>query len=190
MYARDVDDTPDRGSAGELPEWYMPPRMIGGYVAGPVLMGRSDGLVVMVRQVVAYPAGLEVEIEAHARGPAPGGPPPDPGAGSLGGHVDLNFRLRLADGRDVAQDDEAGLRSGRGPMLVVSRSESSSGGPGDREDVRLTLWIWSPAPRTPGPLTVVCSWPRRGLREAGLVLEADAIEAAALRARPFWTEGS
>jgi hypothetical protein len=173
---------PSNGSAGDLPEWYMPPQMVGGYVTGPVLMVRSDGVVVAARQVVAYPVGFEVEIEAHARGLSPGGPPPDPAI--FTSHTELQFRLRLADGRDVAQDDETGLHTGRGPMLAVSRYESSSGGPDDREDIRLSLWIWTLPP--PGPLTVVCSWPRRGVQEATLVLDADAIRTAALQAQPFW----
>jgi hypothetical protein len=90
--------------------------------------------------------------------------------------------------RQAAQDDDAGLRSGRGPMLVAVRSESGSGGPDDRQDVRLTLWIWPLPP--PGPLTLTCSWPGRGLHDARLVLDADAIRAAASRAQPFWPEPS
>lgn len=184
MYALDVLEIPGNGSAGDLPEWYMPPQMIGGYVTGPVLIGRSDGLVVAARQVLAYPVGLEVEVEAHARGSSPGGSPPGPVG--FTGHPQLRFRLRLADGRNVLQDDETGLRSGRGPMMVVSKSESSSGGPDDDEDVRLTLWIWPLPP--PGPLTVACSWPRRGLQDASLVLDADAIRTAAFQAQPYWPE--
>jgi hypothetical protein len=67
MYALDVLEEPGNDSAGDLPGWYMPPQMIGGYVTGPVLIGRSDGLVVAVRQVLAYPVGVETEVEAHAR---------------------------------------------------------------------------------------------------------------------------
>ena len=186
MYAPDVGEMPGNGSADDLPEWCMPPRMIGGYVTGPVLIGRSDGLVVAARQVLAYPAGVEAEMEAHARGSSPGGTPPGPLG--LPGHPELRFRVRFADGRDAAQDDETGLRSGRGPMLVVSNSESSSGGPDDREDMRLTLWIWPLPP--PGPVTVTCSWPRRGLQDASLVLDGDAIAAAASQAQPFWPEPS
>jgi hypothetical protein len=45
----------------------MPPPMIGGHVTGPVLIWQSDRLVVAVRHVVAFPAGVEVEVEAHSR---------------------------------------------------------------------------------------------------------------------------
>lgn len=142
MYALGVLEKPGNDSAGDLPGWwYMPPQMIGGYVTGPVLIGRSDGLVVAVRQVLAYPVGVEAEVEAHARRSSAGGAPP-PGPVDLTGHPQLRFGVRFADGRSVVQDDETWLRSGRGPMLVISGSESSSGGPDDREDVRLTLWIW------------------------------------------------
>ncbi len=112
------------GGAAGLPDWLMPPRMIGGHVTGPVLSERSGGLVVAARQVLAFPAGVEVEVEAHAHG-SPGGTAPV--VADLAGHPPLRFHVRFAGGREAAQDDEAGLRSGRGPC-------------------------WSPARRVPGEL--------------------------------------
>jgi hypothetical protein len=161
----------------------MPPQMIGGYVTGPVPVARSGGLVIVARQVLAFPAGVEVEVEAHARGSraGTGAVPAD-----LPGHPPLQFHVRFADGRQAAQDDEAGLRSGRGPMLVITGSQVSSGGPDDRQDVRLSVWIWPLPP--PGPVTVTCSWPSRALPAARLVLDGDAIQAAAGRAQPYWQE--
>jgi hypothetical protein len=155
----------------------MPPPMIGGHVTGPVLITRSDQFVVAVRHVVAFPVGVEIEVEAHSRGIGPG---PD----DLNGLPDLRFRVGFADGRETAQDDEAGLRSGTGPMLIVTGSEGSSGGPGDDEHFRMSLWLWPLPP--PGPVTVTCSWPDRGRQDAGIVLDGDAIRAAAGQARPFW----
>jgi hypothetical protein len=155
--------------------------MLGGYVTGPLLISRSDRVVVAVRQVIAFPAGVEAEVEAHARGPQPAQPqrgplhPPE---------HSLRFRVQFADGRQAAQDDEAGLRNGRGPALVVSSSESSSGGPDDGEDIRMTLCIWPLPP--PGPVIVTCSWPSRGLGDTRVVLDANAIRAAASQAQPFW----
>jgi hypothetical protein len=46
----------------------MPPPMTSGHVTGPVLIWQSDRLVVAVRHVVAFPVGVEVEVEAHSRG--------------------------------------------------------------------------------------------------------------------------
>jgi hypothetical protein len=163
----------------------MPPPMIGGYVTGPVVITRSGSLVIAARQVLAFPAGVEVEAEAHARASRAGTAPVP---AELPGHPPLKFGVRFADGREAAQDDETGLRSGRGPMLVVTGAQISSGGSDDPEDVRLTLWIWPLPP--PGPVTVTCSWPSRGLRDARLVLDGDAIQAAARRAQPFWPEPS
>ena len=160
----------------------MPPQMIGGYVTGPVPVARSGSLVIVARQVLAFPAGIEVEVEAHARGPLAGTVPVP---ADLAGHQPLQFHVRFADGRQAAQDDEAGLRSGRGPMLVITGCQVSSGGPDDREDVRLTVWIWPLPP--PGPVTVTCSWPSRGLRAARLGLDGDAIQDAARQAQPFWS---
>ncbi|MFD5142235.1 hypothetical protein [Streptomyces sp. NPDC058401] len=188
-------EDPDRGSAYDPPEWHAPPRMVGGHVAGPVVIARTDGVVVVARHVLAYPAGLEIEMEAHARGPSsPPDPPPDPPqppGGPVFDPADLtgpawpSFRLRLGDGAVVEQDDETGLRDGRGPVMVVSGYEGSWGGPEGGGDVRMTLWIWPLPP--PDPLTVSCAWPERGLRDAALVLDGDAVRAAALLARPFWT---
>lgn len=174
--------------------------MIGGHVAGPVVIGRTDGVVVVARQVLAHPVGLEIDVEAHARGaiPTPGAASSFPGVSSPPGGPELDpmgfagpaqpdFRLRLADGREVVQDETTGLRDGRGPTMVVSGYEGGWGGPDGGVDVRLTLWIWPLPP--PGPLALSCAWPERGLRDAVLVLDGDAVRAAALRARPFWAEG-
>jgi hypothetical protein len=72
-----VLETPGGNSAADLPEWFMPPPMTGGYVAGPVPITRSGSLVIAARQVLAFPAGVEVEVEAHARG-SRAGTTPDP----------------------------------------------------------------------------------------------------------------
>ncbi len=71
-------------------------------------------------------------------------------------------------------------------MLMVTGFQASSGGPDDPEDMRLTLWIWPLPP--PGPVTVTCSWPSRVLHAARLVLDGDAIRAAASQAQPLWPE--
>ena len=161
----------------------MPPQMIGGYVTGPVLIARSDRFVLAARQVLAFPVGVEVEVEAHGRGTFPGKTAPrDPE--DLTGLQQLRFRVQFADERKAAQDDEAGLRSGLGPMLIVNGFEGSSGGPDGREDVRLTLWIWPLPP--PGPVTIGCSWPGSGLQNAGLVLDSGSMRVAASQTQPFW----
>jgi len=185
MYAPRMRLTRGSGGAGDLPEWYMPPQMIGGFVTGPALITRSDRVVVALRQVLAYPTGFEIELEAHARGSSAAETHDDP-LDFAGQHRQLRFRLRLADGTDVIHDDEAGLRGGGGPALMVSKSERSSGGPENKEHIRLVLWA-SPLP-PPGPLTLACSWPNRGLVGAELALDADAILVAAHEAQPFWPD--
>lgn len=168
-------------SARDVPQWGSPPQMLGGHVTGPVLIGRSERVIVAARQVLAFPDGFEVDVEAHAQGPAtltPGTVQHEPD--SAGG---LRLGLRLSDGRQAAQDDEAGLRSGSGPTLMVHGSESGHGD--SRADVRMTLWAWPLPP--PGPVTLTCTWLRYGLAEAHLVLDGDEVRSAATRARPFWT---
>ena len=82
----------------------MPPRMIGGYVTGPILIGRSDGLLVAVRQVLAYPAGVEPGWRPHARRSTADGVPPGPA--DLTAHPQLPFSVRFANDRSAVQDDE------------------------------------------------------------------------------------
>jgi hypothetical protein len=161
----------------------MPPQMIGAHVSGPALIGRSDRAVVVTRQVLAFPTGVQFEVDAHARG-ARDVPTSAAVFDDLPREIDLRFRLRFSDGREAAQDDEAGLRTGRGPILMLSRSENSHGGSEDCEDAHLILWSW-PLPPS-GPVQLTCSWPRYGLCDKSLVLDGDAILAAALRAQPFW----
>jgi hypothetical protein len=104
LYAPDVPQIPNYGDAHRLPEWYGPPQMVGGYGTGPLLIRRSDRVVVAVRQVIAFPAGVEAEVEAHARGPRSAGPL-DPAE-----YSPLRFRIQFPDGRQADQNDEAGLR--------------------------------------------------------------------------------
>jgi hypothetical protein len=146
--------------------------MLGGHVAGPRLIAQEPNLVVAIRQILAYPNGVEIDVEAHAHGPSADG-------------ATLSFGVRFADGTEVVQDDEYWLRSGRGPTLMVSKSERGSGGPDNHEDALLSLWLWPLPP--PGPLTLTCSWQRRGL-EASTALDGDAIRVAAGQAVPFWPE--
>ena len=181
LYAPGVPEMRDYGNGHHPPEWSGPPEMVGGYVMGPLLMSQSDRVVVAVRQVLAFPTGVEADVEGHARGQRTG-PPRE--QRDLAEHPSLRFRVQFADGTQAAQDDEAGLRSGRGPTLFVRGFESSSGGPDGGEDIRMTLWIWPLPP--PGPVTLACSWPSRGLDEAAVILDAAAVRAAASQAQPFW----
>src|SRR5260370_329425 len=70
-----------------------------------------------------------------------------------------------------------------GTMMVIG-SEVSWGGRGGDEHVRMWLWLWPLPP--PGPVTVTCSWPGRGLQDASIVLDGDAVRAAATQALLFW----
>ncbi len=178
-----VPEISGNGGAYDLPEWSMPPPMIGGHVAGPAVIGRSDLAVVATRQVLAFPTGVQLEVDAHARG-ASAGPTSATAFEYLTREPDLRFRLRFSDGREAAQDDEAGLRTGRGPILMVRGAESSHGDPETGEDAHLILWAWPLPP--PGPVELMCSWPSYGLRDKSLILDGDAIRAAALDAQPFW----
>ena len=187
---RNVQISSGESWAGEPVSWHRPPRMIGGHAAGAVVIASSDAYVVAVRQVLAYPVGVEFDVEAHARrlklhGAQSDSDPVDPfDPIDPDGPARPRFCVRFGDGPEAAQDDEAGLRSGRGPMMVMSGCESSYGGPDDPVDMRLTLWI-TPLPPS-APITVTCTWPAQGLRGAAIVLDGDVIHTAAESAQPFW----
>ena len=172
----------------DLPEWTGPPKMVGGHVAGPRFIARSENVVVAIRQVLAYPNGVEINVEAHAHGPSVDGSSPvrvPSSADEVFFNHQPRFAVRFADGTEVVQDDEYWLRGGHGPTLMVSGARRGSGGPDNPEDAIVTLWLWPLPP--PGPLTLTCSWQRRGL-DASTVLDGDAIRAAAEQAMPFWPE--
>ncbi|MFC1438820.1 hypothetical protein ABUW04_11170 [Streptacidiphilus sp. N1-10] len=161
-----------------IPEWSMPPPMVGGHVTGPVVVARSERAILIVRQVLAYSNGLGIEVEAYGRGTyrQEQGRGPDLDHG-------LRFSLLIADGRVARMDDESGLRDGRGPMMTNAGGQSGGGYDGS-EDVRLSLWVWPLPP--PGPVVLTCSWERAGLAEAKLTLDPDAIRTAAAASEPYW----
>ncbi|SEG97710.1 hypothetical protein SAMN05444920_11128 [Nonomuraea solani] len=82
-----------------------------------------------------------IEVEAHGRDV--------PGEGD-----GLRFGLRFADGTEVAQDDETGLRGGIGPILFRFESSTSSG-PEPSVDIVMRLWAWPLPP--PGRVALTCS---------------------------------
>ncbi len=171
---------PANGPARSLPEWAAPPQMIGGHVTGPALVGRSDQAVVALRQVLAFPSGVEAELEGHYRGPIE-----EPNWHDATGRGQLRFWVRFPDGREAAQGDKVGARNGRGPVLAVINYESGSApGREGHEDVRVRLWIWPLPP--PGPLVLSCSWPGHSFDDVSLVLDGGAIHTAAAQARQLW----
>jgi hypothetical protein len=182
-YAPRVPDLVD-GDDGGSPEWVMPPPMLGGHVTGPRLIARSDGFVLAIRQVLAFPVGVEVEVEAHGRAAPDARVLPALASADLTSHPRLRFRVEFADGRAADQDDDLGLRHGLGPMLTLTGYSGSSGGPGAAEDVRMTLWLWPLPP--PGPVTLECLHPHRDLDHAVVVMDGAEIRAAAARAQGFW----
>jgi len=68
----------------------MPPPMIGGHVTGPLLITRSDRFVVAVRHVVAFPVGVEVEVEPASSLPETRSGPPPARPGRSGSSAGLN----------------------------------------------------------------------------------------------------
>lgn len=179
------------------PDWVGPPRVVGGEVGGPLPIARNDQLVVVVRELRAYPTGFEITVEGHLRfgEPLPREPLDLSGSEELDLTDDRDLRrglvygprfgIRFSDGRSTVQGDASGLR-GDGPLMIVRFSERSRGGPDDGDDVRMSLWIWPLPP--PGPVQLTCAWMVDGSERGTLAvdLDGDGIRAAARRVEPYW----
>jgi hypothetical protein len=160
-------------------------------------VARNDRVVVVVRELRAYPTGFEITVEGHLRF----GEQPPEDALELSGDRDLDltdstgvgrdrfdgprFGVRFSDGRATVLGDASGARNA-GPMMIVRFSERSRGGPDDGDDVRMSLWVWPLPP--PGVVQLTCTWVMGGSDgpPLGIDLDGDAIRAAARRAEPYW----
>lgn len=100
----------------------------------------------------------------------------------------LKFGFQFSDGRRVTSLDEGGwhtMPEDVDPSDYVPEhpcldgiGRSTSGASTWQRDV----WLWPLPP--PGALTVVCSWPDRGIQETVTELDADQLRAASKKARP------
>jgi hypothetical protein len=160
-------------------------------------IARNDHLVVVVRELRAYPTGFEITVEGHLRfGELP---PLETLELSSAEELDLTddgdlrrdfvygprFGVRFSDGRATVQGDASGVH-GNGPLMIVRFSERSRGGPDDGDDVRMSLWIWPLPP--PGPVRLTCTWLVDGSAGGPLEIDLDGngIRAAARRVEPYW----
>jgi len=162
--------------------------MIGAHVAGPMIITRSAQAVVALRQVLAYPNGMELDVEAHGRGTSVDLPKRMDNDSLVRMSEDRPyFSIRFADDQTAEEDkDLAKPKRDREPTIRAVRSGHSRGVGGSRdEDIRLTLWI-SPLPPS-GQVTITCTWPRVGIEQVSVLLDGDQILVAAKRAEPLYS---
>ena len=153
------------------------------------VLARTDDVAIIVSGFVAYPAGFDFTLITISRltwmrrgmQPHPMGfgvpermfPSPEY----------LRFGLRFADGSRAVN---LGFGLGghpRGSSVRDLRPQGSGGG-----GRKYTSRYWCEPLPPPGPLGLVCEWPKYGIAETEDVVSADLILAAAEQAKPIWPD--
>ncbi|MDR7274662.1 hypothetical protein [Catenuloplanes atrovinosus] len=187
------DDLPPPPVAPSPPErprpaWAMPEDAIGVAVPLDIALAFGDGVAVGVTALTAFANGFEVTVSAVARVDDRRGrvlrdgfrrayPPDEPPGPEF-----LRFGLRYADGGVATNLTFPGALDAEpaGPLLI------HHSGTGTQRRQTVTYWAWPLPP--PGPLTVVFSWPARGIDEFRTEIDAGAVRAAADRAVVVWRD--
>jgi hypothetical protein len=161
--------------------WHGPPaNELGVSVPIRLELVRTDAVLVGLVDVTAYSTGFEFELTIRRFEPdepaeewmaeewwAPHGFGAD--AFQLG--------MEYADGSRVVADAPP---TGEAPAAVLA-NQGGGGGGNEYED---RYWVW-PLPPS-GPLAVVCRWPRFGVSEQRLVVDAELIRRAAAGSTALW----
>jgi hypothetical protein len=185
----------------ETPDWISAPDgWIGAVLPVQGLIGRSEEAAISLARVVAYPVGFEVTLDAFTRTVSWGWAFDERfGEWHRGEHERppaelLRYGIEFADGRKA---------SNLGAMLggtVVAMPAGDGEEPDPAKDIRLVpggghgggrhsrqeFWVWPLPP--PGPVAFVCEWPRYGIPESRVEVEAASIGAAAQKATEIWPE--
>ncbi|PYC66055.1 hypothetical protein C7C46_31655 [Streptomyces tateyamensis] len=168
------------------PEWMVPEdvRPIG--LPFNRLLLNNARVAVFLDGLRAYPAGFEFDL--HIRW-APGqgrhsNPFRWPGAFGEEGPAEEELRLGVlyADGRRAATDRSLPWNAReRRQQPVISASHGS----GSDNRIEQRFYVWG-LPEE-GPVTLVWAWPAEGQQEQTVLLDGDALRAAAGLAEPLWT---
>lgn len=176
------------------PVWAGPPDdELPGVVPVELVLGLSDQAAVLLTGIEAFSTGLFMNLGARLRGDDDQHLWKQMRTNALPGQTTAEGGLRwgfeFADGRRVTNVDGPGAlgtpeqrnQAGwlPGPMLMSARG---GGGHGHRADYGFWLWTLPPS----GPLRVVAQWPDKDIAFTEQTIDADALQAAAGRARPLW----
>ncbi|MFY1655233.1 hypothetical protein ACN27J_30675 [Solwaraspora sp. WMMB762] len=188
---------PVPASDASRPWLARPVAVLGGVVAGQLLLARSDQAAVILTSVLAYPTGFEFDISAVLRVPEPPAVDPTtatdparPPAGASGpprpripidGVGGLQVMVRFADGTVLSSLHRGASPADRqpaGPLLspVVASTDQQ------RHDAR--FWVWPLPPD--GPVTVECAWPARDIPHSRVEVSGELIRQAAAGAVELW----
>ncbi len=173
----------------DRPRWGRPQHLLGEPVPLRVLLARSPTAAVQVQHFTAFPLGFEFQVVAHF---APAGPVWDPMHGLAGlrgrphtcelSDEHLRLRIEFADGSHADNLGPPMLeRMGPAPAL-----QPGSGGASESM-AEVTFWV-SPLP-PPGPIILICEWPKYGIPPTRQEIDGALIVEAASRAVELWPEG-
>jgi hypothetical protein len=162
-----------------------------------MVLATSATAAVEIRNVVAFPTGWEFEVVAEY---VVAGDVWDPMQGLAG------LRGRPGDGEGQLPDEHLRLR-----VRFADQSEANNLGPplrrpidaapffqygsgrcdyqraiGERARVETVVWVWPLPP--PGPMLLLCEWPRYGIPLTRHEVDATLIRQAAQRAADSWPE--
>lgn len=196
----DLKPPPQEDSEEKTPDWISAPDgWIGAVLPVQELIGRSEEAAISLARIVAYPLGFEVTLDAFTRALSWGWAFDERLGEWHSGEQErppaelLRYGVEFADGR------KASNLSGMFGGTVVAMSAGDNEEPDPATDIRLVpggghgggrhsrqeFWVWPLPP--PGPVAFVCEWPRYGIAESRVELEAASIRAAARNAIEIWS---
>ena len=181
---------PEPPEPSPQPAWIGPPdNVLGVAVPLELLVARSEDAVVVVRNVVAYPTGVNFVLDVRRRSANMMDDPLGIHAGFRGVPADrdtaLRFGVGLSDGSKATADGRPPWPEGddvRAPVLM------SRGGGGGGTRWEMGYWLWPLPPD--GPLAFVAEWPAEGIPETRTEMEAGLLREAAGRSETLWEENA
>ena len=170
------------------PEWVGPrDNVLGVAVPLELLVARSEDAAVVVRNVVAYPNGVNFVLDVRRRSASMMDDPLGMHAGFRAVPEErenaLRFSVGFADGSKATVDGRPHWPDGdnvRGPVLM------SRGGGGGGTRWEMGYWLWPLPPD--GPLAFVAEWPAEGIAETRVEIDGGLLREAGGRAEKLWDE--
>ncbi len=166
-----------------MPWMGPPPGWVGGWVPWHFVVMRNANVHAVLTDVQAFPTGVLFTLKAWFRPGAFGrddGPPEPPLMMSMGTAGGPLFGVGFADGRKTALHQPfpgPGVEPD-GPVLTLF------GGGGGGAQEQMAIWLWPLPPE--GPLSFVMAWPRGGIEETTITVDAAELVSAADAAEELW----
>lgn len=180
----DIPDPPElRPPDAQRQPWRGVPEDTHGIpVSLSAILAKGDQAAVVLLDVVAYPAGILLNVIATSRlDPSPFAPGGMRGPGRRGPMAGVRLGISFSDGSKVA--NTAFIPRPGPPEGRILRPQGGSGG---GRGFRWSFWS-EPLP-SPGVMRFVCDWIEAGIAETSVELDANAVLEAAAEATPIWPD--